>query len=210
MTRDRYTFSNDWFDYNVELWENMLGHRRQHANSILEIGSYEGASTTWLLDELSSHADSTVIAIDAFDDTNPAIERRFHDNVSLSNNVCKLRVIKDLSSRALRNMENEYELFFSLVYVDGSHRARDVIDDAVLSWPMLKVGGIMIFDDYRWHKYRDEFDNPKIAIDAFLGCYASELNILHKDYQVIVQKQARTAEAVPNDGPFIRQLEEAL
>jgi hypothetical protein len=33
---------------------------------------------------------------------------------------------------------------------DGSHRARDVLEDAVLSWPLLKVGGIMLFDDYLW------------------------------------------------------------
>ncbi len=33
-----------------------------------------------------------------------------------------------------------------VIYVDGSHKARDVIADAVLAWALLRPGGILIFD----------------------------------------------------------------
>ena len=33
-----------------------------------------------------------------------------------------------------------------VVYIDGSHAARDVIADAVLAWALLRPGGILIFD----------------------------------------------------------------
>lgn len=39
---------------------------------------------------------------------------------------------------------------FDLVYIDGSHYSHDVLSDAVLSFPLLKVGGHMLFDDYLW------------------------------------------------------------
>ena len=34
--------------------------------------------------------------------------------------------------------------------MDGSHHARDVLQDAVLAWGLLRPGGYMIFDDYEW------------------------------------------------------------
>ena len=35
-----------------------------------------------------------------------------------------------------------------LIYIDGSHLAKDVLSDAILSWKLLKPSGVMIFDDY--------------------------------------------------------------
>ena len=36
------------------------------------------------------------------------------------------------------------------IYVDGSHQAHDVLCDAILSFKLLRVGGIVCFDDYLW------------------------------------------------------------
>jgi predicted O-methyltransferase YrrM len=214
-SREKYNFSNDWFDYNIDLWNEKFGDLKPEENHVLEIGSFEGASTTWLLDELSNNPASTVTAIDAFDAVTPAtegvsqtLERRFYDNVEKSTNFNKLRVMQGLSRFVLRSMANEYEGHFNLVYIDGSHRAKDVLDDAVLSWPMLEDGGHMVFDDYRWHKYAAEYDNPKLAIDSFTNCYETELDVVHRDFQVIVRKHPRTAEAVRYEGDFIRNLDE--
>tara|TARA_R110002110_G_scaffold119309_2_gene293735 strand:+ start:19812 stop:20003 length:192 start_codon:yes stop_codon:yes gene_type:complete len=55
-----------------------------------------------------------------------------------------------------------------LTYVNGSHHKNDVIIDAVKCFEMLKVGGIMIFDDYFWQYYPDAIDNPAGAINTFL------------------------------------------
>lgn len=51
------------------------------------------------------------------------------------------------------NMRNER---FDFIYVDGSHRSPDVIYDAILSFGLLKKGGIMIFDDYQGGPYDDK------------------------------------------------------
>ena len=215
MSREKYTFSNDWFDYNIELWNTYFSELRKQENQILEIGSFEGASTTWLLDELANTPGSTVTAVDTFgshdqgDNSGPIseLELRFQENVQKSANFAKLRVRKGLSRRVLRSMSNDFEEYFNFIYVDGSHRARDVLDDAVLGWPMLKIGGFMVFDDYRWHKYKGDYDNPKLAIDSFMGCYATEIDVVHRDYQVILRKHPRTVDAIPYDGSFIRDLD---
>jgi hypothetical protein len=36
------------------------------------------------------------------------------------------------------------------LYIDGWHSAFGALADGVMSWPLLNVGGVMIFDDYLW------------------------------------------------------------
>jgi hypothetical protein len=57
-----------------------------------------------------------------------------------------------------------------------------------LSFRLLKVGGIMIFDDYGWGNHRGTLLHPKPGIDAFLDVYADQLVVLRKEYQVAIKK----------------------
>jgi hypothetical protein len=78
-----------------------------------------------------------------------------------------------------------------VVYVDADHNAHSALMDGALSWKLLKPGGILIFDDYEWSN-KDSLHPwkipPKPGIDAFLTCWAPQLELLHKGWQVIVQK----------------------
>ena len=47
---------------------------------------------------------------------------------------------------SLRRIEGE----FDFIYIDGWHSAFGALADGVMTWPLLKVGGVMIFDDYLW------------------------------------------------------------
>ena len=51
--------------------------------------------------------------------------------------------------------------------MDGSHHARDVLQDAVLAWGLLRPGGYMIFDDYEW--VSDTFSNGTEYGDSSSG-----------------------------------------
>ena len=83
---------------------------------------------------------------------------------------------------------------FDVAYVDGSHAARDVIGDGVMCWELLRRGGVMVFDDYRWDRVMGDAVPPKrcprMAVDAFLGMFEDELVVLDRGYQVVVQKIA--------------------
>jgi hypothetical protein len=78
-----------------------------------------------------------------------------------------------------------------LIYIDGSHQAVDVLSDAVLSFPLLAIGGYMVFDDYEWRSRAPSHARPQIAIDAFLAVYSEELEMIHRGYQIIVARGPR-------------------
>jgi predicted O-methyltransferase YrrM len=86
---------------------------------------------------------------------------------------------------------------FDLIYIDGSHEATDVLTDAILAFPLLRIGGTLIFDDYIWSdqipERREPSRMPKPAIDAFVNVFHRKLEI-HQSlplWQLYVQKVAR-------------------
>jgi predicted O-methyltransferase YrrM len=83
---------------------------------------------------------------------------------------------------------------FDLVYIDGSHEAPDVLSDAVLSWPLLKSGGILGFDDYGWHQFPEAKRCPALAVDAFLGVMRGKFSIYERGYQVWLKKVEHAAD----------------
>ena len=82
----------------------------------------------------------------------------------------------------------ENNVMFDYIFIDAAHDAKNVLNDAILSWQILKPCGVIIFDDYEWDKIKQEFYRPKIAIDSFISVFKPELKILFKRYQVGVEK----------------------
>ena len=77
---------------------------------------------------------------------------------------------------------------FDLAYIDGSHMAADVYSDAVLTWPMMESGGIVIFDDYEWDLMGNDRERPKLGIDAFLAAFSGQYRELRRAYQLVIAK----------------------
>ena len=158
----------------------------------LEIGSFQGRSTVWLLENILTNNTSEITCIDTFEGS---IEHNIHFQNDIKNlfdifshNISKFKnkvnIIKNKSQNALKHINDQYDF----IYIDGDHKASSVIEDAILSFSLLKKGGIMIFDDYMWFEMKKYIDNPKIAIDAFLEIYADKITILYKNCQVIIEK----------------------
>lgn len=195
MLWNKYNFTQDWFSQFIPIWNKYLKHIKNKANKhILEIGSYEGKSTTWILDNLLTNKSSTITCIDSFQggfehkDMNidmKQIEKRFFENINKSGKSKQVKVIKRLSYKALRKLKLEY---FDVIYIDGSHLSKDVISDLVLSHPLLKKGGILICDDYDWEIYKDPLKKPKTSIDFFIKVFADEYTILYKKQQIFLKK----------------------
>ena len=91
---------------------------------------------------------------------------------------------------------------YDVIYIDGSHTAPNVLADSVLAWPLLKVGGILIWDDYLWElplevyptpltdqqKEKAALLRPKMAIDAFLACYEGQYEMIAQEWQVCIKR----------------------
>ena len=212
--RSRFTFRHYWFDECVRGdWERLTWHLRDKKLQVLEIGCFEGASTTWILDNLMSHPDSTLTSIDTFEggmehqDGNNAhkydvasLENRFRANVSKCEQASKLKVMKTRSDDALVELRGRGARF-DFVYIDASHVALDVLHDAVMSWRMLNVHGTMVFDDYTWKGFEQDCYNPRIAIQAFLYCAAPELESKRMESQMWVTKVPNRIAPTPNPDP---------
>lgn len=179
---NRMKFSVDWFSNNIPLWKKHLKKFKDKTTIALEVGSYEGRSASWLLENILTHNNSRIFCIDNFSE---GTYNQYIANMVKYKN--KVKTLVGNSSEMLKHMDIlKHE--FDIIYIDANHHSRHVLEDAILSFAVLKVGGILIFDDNTDSK---EHDNtcPKPAINAFLNAYAGELKVLHTGWQVIIQKK---------------------
>ena len=119
------------------------------------------------------------------------IENRFDENVRLmmdhAINPVKMIKRRGYSINELAKLIIEMSIpnigepdpRFDLIYIDGSHQASDVLLDATLSFQLLKLNGVLIFDDYNViDETQTKFNIPKIAIDAFISVHENRIGTM--------------------------------
>lgn len=175
--------THDWFSNNINIWKQYLKRFIGKPIKALEIGSYEGLSASWLLDNILTHKDARMFCIDNF---SAGTLTTFAKNMSTYKQ--KIKVMKGDSDVMLKSPQI-LKHKFDIIYIDADHHSRHVLEDAILSFSLLNTNGLMIFDDNTDSK---EHDNtcPKPAIQAFLQIYADELKVIHNGWQVIIKKTA--------------------
>jgi predicted O-methyltransferase YrrM len=194
LPHPRYRFTFDWVSPHAAAWRNDLAHLAGKPNVRgLEIGCFEGQSACWWLDHILTDATSRLTCVDPFaipmDSTLLRyFERYFDHNIAASGAGERVTKLVGSSQVVLRTLPPAH---FDFVYVDGSHRVGDVLQDAVLAWTVLRPGGTAIFDDY------DLVDDvapglfaraPGRALDAFLVILGESAAIERRDWQLVVRK----------------------
>ena len=161
----------------------------------LEVGLFEGRSAFWMLEQILTDPTSRLVGIEPFGDPYGVenVEGRFYANLEKSEAADRVEVIKGFSQIELRKLPLES---FDIIYIDGSHRAVDVLEDAVLSYRLLKDGGLLIFDDYLWQRRWHPSKRPEKAVDVFHVFFGDQFEMVHAGYQVIMRRRVR---AVPTD-----------
>ena len=195
-------FTRDWFSHNIESWQRWLAELEGKPGiRALEIGSFEGRATTWLLENVLTDATSRIDCVDPF---RKDYYRRFLSNIAAWRQC--VTVHRGLSDKVLPTLKGA----FDFIYIDGDHRPFAILSDAVHAWPRLKVGGILVFDDYLFVPH--EFDRqasrewsekraraqiarhraqcPKTAIDGFLTAMTGQYELLGQGYQLALRKLA--------------------
>lgn len=205
-----YDFTNSWFEQTGGLnnFENFILHSKPL--KILEIGSYEGAASSYLIEHLGHQEGFELHCIDTWEggiehgeggvaETDMQIvEMRFNHNIKVAKSKFSEEVTvhkhKMTSDQGLVKLLAEGKKnYFDFIYVDGSHQPQDVLIDAVLAFKLVRVGGIIGFDDYLWSEFEIPNKNllrtPKIAIDSFVNIYFNKVISLHSPlYQYYVKK----------------------
>ena len=200
-----YRFTENWFtDDGLVILNDLDVTKELH---ILEIGSFEGKSTVWFLENILQNKNSTITCVDPWmnysqdqdslnsyfkeenewDLINRKTKEIFLHNIVESGDSGKVTIRQGFSDKVLPCLITEQKMY-DIIFIDGNHTAPYVMMDSVMSWPLLKNGGIMIFDDYNW-----EFDNPptlrpKESVDYFMLSFSDYIKEIYCDYRRMIKK----------------------
>jgi predicted O-methyltransferase YrrM len=179
-------YTRDYVKKHIENWKKYLAKYINKENlNFLEIGTYEGKSAVWFLENILTHPTSRITCIDGW--WSETFFKRFSYNIK--NYVEKTNIVRSFSSNALRKYEPVPT--FDVIYIDGGHRAPTVLEDMVLSFPLLKPGGLFLLDDYRLDPHLPAHERPQLAIDSFIEIYTGKIEVVFKEYQVYIKKNVK-------------------
>ena len=182
--RDAYAqarFSQDYTAGRGYLWWGACQPDRDRIRDYLELGSWEGQSAVfaaWLFPE------ARITAVDWF--SNEDANARFDHNTRPFEG--RLEKTAGTTWDVLNRLGGEGRRF-DVIYIDADHRFDTVLLDTVLSWPLLRPGGYLIWDDYLWSAPDWPANlNPKPAVDSWLASRADSVEVVFAGEQICVRK----------------------
>jgi predicted O-methyltransferase YrrM len=162
----------------------------------LQLGVFTGDASLWLLENVLTNQDSTLLDIDTWQGAfNEPIQEEmdfknvydtYVDKVSNHSNITHL--VTSTQDFLLESLywDNRYDF----IYVDAHHTAASAFLDCELSWDILKSGGILAIDDYEWlHPDGLEIHAPKLGIHMFLDRHPDQFDTLVVNQQYWIQKK---------------------
>jgi predicted O-methyltransferase YrrM len=195
------SYSSNWFEKlaknNFETFIKPIFEKK--SLHYLEIGTFEGASLNYMFKNILSHVDSKATVIDPFNDFNNSYNQLQTFKNNLHDYLDRINIIQGYSQNELIKLEKES---YDLIYIDGDHTSSAVFLDALLSFPLLKKGGYIIFDDYLWihdaekHEIVETSDhrlqhpnNPFTGINNFINIHKVDIELISSNWQLIIKKK---------------------
>lgn len=188
-----YRFTTDTFTDKTAAWTKLLGDLKGKAGlHYLEIGTFEGRSALWMLENIATHPTAKLTIIDAFEEHS---QKTFKGNVALSGEAGKFDIKAGPSTEKIREVAlNSVDL----AYIDGSGRGVVMLSDLVSTWSLVKVGGVIICSRYSiTPRLRDALDlrpgdpGPHEAIDAFMKIYGPYVQVLAQQGNYVAVRKRR-------------------
>ena len=178
----KYPNERIFFNEHMQYWEHYLSEFKTKPNVCLEIGALYGGSSVYILEEFCKLEGSHHFIMDI--NTNEYIE----NNIQPYINKVTYYLGESADSFKIINHNDETKEFLDLIYIDGNHLSKYVLEDAVNAFYCLKNYGVMIFDDFAGGLEQEEHLQVKTAVDAFIHAYRKYVNVIHVGYQLILQK----------------------
>ena len=191
--------STDWFGDGKEFSQRLSEFIGKPNLNFLEIGSFNGNSAKFMLENILTNETSKLTCIDPWKGETVFnnqkinfldVEKEF-DNKMIN---FKKQIIKAKSDSAVW-LTNNRNIQYDFIYIDGDHMPQAVMLDLLLSFKLLKPHGIMAMDDYGWdhddnHTFQayKENSHSAIAIDWFLQLYKNQIQIMSKNHKVWIRK----------------------
>ncbi len=189
IIKDKLKIKEDWFSHNINMLDYFFTKNNLYQKKInmLEIGSYEGNSSFFFLNYFSK---LNLTCVDTFEGSIEQENKNFNQvyenfKFNVSGYEKKLTIVKNTSDNFFTSPNTN---LYDLIYIDGSHHFKDVLNDANNSFKLLNKNGYLIFDDFLWNFYSDPNENPLGAIKQFLKENFFKLKIVSIGYQIILKK----------------------
>lgn len=160
--------------------------------NFLQLGVFTGDASVWLCENvLTSNVGCNLYDVDTWQGS----QEKDHESIDFDDvydtyrkKTSHLRILKSTQTTT-DFLKKDLKVKYDFIYVDADHTTVGVILDGELSWPLLKSGGIMAFDDYTWHHHTgDPRLAPQVGIDLFLHRHMGEYELLAKNSQVWIKK----------------------
>lgn len=173
-------FTQNW---NSEFRKNTKGIK---VDTALEIGCFEGLTSRYICDNILN-ANGRLVCVDPLTDEylpghkdNEMFKGQF-ERFTRNTKGYPIELIRKKSDQAYDQLK---DIRFGLIYIDGDHTEAGVFYDAVHYWNLLREDGtgLMLFDDY------GQSEETKRGIDRFIDSQRNNLEIMVKDYQVLIRR----------------------
>jgi hypothetical protein len=144
-----FQFTRDYFTNNIPSWNSLFQTLNGGSSDfslrpikVLEVGCFEGVASIWMLQNYLIHPHSRLTCIDSFaggaeheaELTNGLRDRYFHNITPYKAKVDVLQgtTFDSLLNKFVRDQE------FDFIYIDAGHTSRNSLEDAILSFPLLR------------------------------------------------------------------------
>ena len=173
---------------------------KANPSRILEIGTFAGTS---LIEMLRLYPSATGVAIDSWKNymednisilgsiEQDNIELVFYENIGKAGMATRIRGLKGDSADKLIELIRSREEF-DFIYVDGSHKCLDCYTDMILSWSLLKTGGVLAVDDITYNYDRviagDYLGYPLMGKKHFMEKMKGQYEVISDSYRLFIRK----------------------
>jgi hypothetical protein len=177
---------------------------RTGPKTIIDVGVWKGGSTLALARRLKDQAiDGVVIAVDTFLGSSehwiphqfgdyrkdlrirhgsPQLYWQFLSNVARAGMQDYILPFQQTSSNAA-DILSELSITADLIHIDAGHDEKSVTDDLERYWPILKIQGTMVIDDYC-----DEWPSVVAAVDKFASSRRCSIETINPK-SIIIKNQ---------------------
>lgn len=160
----------------------------------LQLGAFTGDASVWLMENILTDPSSHLFDVDTWQGSDEIDHKSmdFDDVYSVYKEKVKDLAITSVAMRTDDYLIRVREVFtesFDFIYIDADHTTVGVLLDAELSWPLLKSGGIMAFDDLTWGADLPPSQSPKAGILLFAERHRDEFDLIVANTQYWIKKK---------------------
>jgi len=173
------------------------GERGGRGGRVLVLGASEGLAAVWLArkaflpDTTKSSITTHVWTVTCDDDR---MFTRLRQNVRGYGKTVRAIHAKSVPDVLMGDDKYKKHEFpsdgFDVIYIDVGHTSKANLEAAVLSFPLLKPGGIVFVNNYT-HDSQHTHSCPRPGIDAFVDCFSHHLKVVYTGWEMVFLKRRR-------------------